>query len=115
MNFNPEKCKPMHLGARNPWQTYTINSVPIENVRAHKDLGIVISDDLKPSKHIGNIVKKANSVPGQIKRSFSVRSRQVVVDLYKNFVRPHLEFAVQVWNPWLAKDIEALEKSRGEQ
>ena len=30
--------------------------------------------------------------------------------LYKTYVRPHLEYAVQVWNPWSAADIEKLEK-----
>ncbi len=30
--------------------------------------------------------------------------------LYRQYVLPHLEFAVQAWSPWFAKDIEALEK-----
>ncbi len=30
--------------------------------------------------------------------------------LYKQYVRPHLEFASSAWSPWLAGDIEVLEK-----
>jgi ribonuclease P/MRP protein subunit RPP40 len=30
--------------------------------------------------------------------------------LYISLFRPHLEYAVQVWNPYLAKDIELIEK-----
>ena len=30
--------------------------------------------------------------------------------LYKTFVRPMLEYAPQVWNPHIARNIEALEK-----
>jgi len=30
--------------------------------------------------------------------------------LYKGFVRPHLEYAIQAWSPYLRKDIECLER-----
>ena len=30
--------------------------------------------------------------------------------MYKTYVRPHLEFAVQAWSPWYVKDIELLEQ-----
>ena len=30
--------------------------------------------------------------------------------IYKVFVRPHLEYAVTAWLPWLKKDIDTLEK-----
>jgi len=32
------------------------------------------------------------------------------VRLYKQYIRPHLEFAVPVWTPWTQGDIELLEK-----
>ena len=30
--------------------------------------------------------------------------------VYKVFVRPHLEHAVSAWSPWLRKDVDTLEK-----
>ena len=33
-----------------------------------------------------------------------------MVQLYKTFVRPHLEYAVQAWCPYTIKDIDTLEK-----
>jgi hypothetical protein len=30
--------------------------------------------------------------------------------LYKQYVRPHLEFAIQAWSPWTQQDKETLEK-----
>jgi len=34
----------------------------------------------------------------------------MLVFLYKMYVHPQLEYCVQVWNPFLAKDIDLLEK-----
>jgi hypothetical protein len=34
----------------------------------------------------------------------------VFLQLYKQYVRPHLEFAVQAWSPWHQADKEVLEK-----
>ena len=30
--------------------------------------------------------------------------------LYKTYIRPHLEYCVPIWNPYLAKDIDKLER-----
>ena len=46
----------------------------------------------------------------QILRAFHYRDRHVYISLYKQYVRPHLEFAVAAWSPWTKADIECLEK-----
>ena len=43
-------------------------------------------------------------------RTFEYRSLELIKLLYTTFVRPHLEFAVAVWSPYLQGDIEELEK-----
>ena len=35
---------------------------------------------------------------------------QIFKVLYKSMVRPHLEYANSVWNPYLKKDLDKLEK-----
>ena len=53
--------------------------------------------------------KKANSVLGQLCRGVGYRDKIVFIDLYKTYVRPHLEYAVQAWSPWTIGDKEVLE------
>ena len=44
-----------------------------------------------------------------IKRSFSVRDKEVILQLYKSLVRPHLEYSIQAWRPHFQKDIDLIE------
>ena len=45
-----------------------------------------------------------------ISRAFHYRDKRTFIQLYKQYVRPHLEFAVPAWSPWLVGDKELLEK-----
>ena len=47
---------------------------------------------------------------GMLKRTFVTRNKDIWKKLYTTYVRPHLEFAISAWNPYLKKDIETLEK-----
>ena len=115
MEFNSKKCKVMHLGRSNPSYTYCMGGYApggtiLEEVTQEKDLGVIVSNNLKPSLQCAKAVKKANSVLGQMRRSFYYRDKSVWVKMYKTFVRHHMELSVQAWSPWLKKDIELLEQ-----
>ena len=75
-----------------------------------RDLGIMISNNCLPATQWALAAKKANQVLGQVNRSFSCKNKEVMLQIYKVFVRPHLEYAVTAWSPWQKKDIEILEK-----
>ena len=45
-----------------------------------------------------------------LKRSLSCRDKGVITKLYTSLVRPHLEFCVQFWRPYMKKDVDLLEK-----
>ena len=46
----------------------------------------------------------------QILRTFSYRDKKVLPQIFKTYVRPQVEFAVRVWNPWTRGDIDTIEK-----
>ena len=54
MKFNVDKCKVLHIGNNNQFTKYTMNGSETYKNNHEKDLGITISNDLKPDKHTGN-------------------------------------------------------------
>ena len=45
-----------------------------------------------------------------IRRNITYKEKSLIVPLYKAIVRPHLEYCIQAWNPYLRKDIDMLDK-----
>jgi len=88
----------------------------LECVSEEKDLGVIISEDLKCEKQCCEAVKKANRMLGMIKSSFIDRSK-VIIPLYKSLVRPRLEYCCQIGShipalqqcPYYKKDIKLIE------
>ena len=110
LRFNEEKCEAMRIThSREKSSTdYTLGST-LKDVNSFKDLGVVISKDLSWSQHISIIVNKANQVLGLVRRTVGTANTSTFSLLYKSLVRPLLEYAVPVWNPYLVKDIHAIE------
>ena len=53
---------------------------------------------------------QGNQFLGMIRRNITYKVKCLIIPLYKAIVIPHLEYCIQVWNPYLRKDIELLEK-----
>ena len=73
-------------------------------------MGVMIRRDLKAGAQCAKAAAKASSVLGLINRHFESLDKESFLILYKSFVRPHMEYCVQAWSPYLGKDIETLEK-----
>ncbi|ORD93263.1 RTJK, partial [Enterospora canceri] len=110
MKFNVDKCKVLHIGRNNDHVQYSMNGKLLTAVNKEKDLGITISNDLKPSQHCSEVVKIANRLVGFIGRTFENKSEKVILKLHNSLVRPHLEYCVQFWSPYYRKDIDKLER-----
>jgi len=80
----------MHLGLNNVKAKYETNGKYLEEVIVDRDLGAIIQSDLKCSKQCLKAVSTANKVLGMIKRSFGIRDKEIILQLSKSLVRPHL-------------------------
>jgi hypothetical protein len=85
-----------------------------ENISLEKsedvlDLGVTLSENATFGTHIANAVKSANRFAGWTLRTFKSRTREVVLLLYKTYVRPRLEYGCALWSPHLIKDITSIE------
>ena len=87
-----------------------MNGPVLESSNIEKDLGVMISDDLKCTSHIDYVVLKANRLLGMLHRSIQSKVKSIILPLYTSLVRPHLEYCVQAWSPHYRKDIDKLEK-----
>ena len=110
MKFNTSKCHILHIGRNNAGKTYWMNGIQLPTTQKEKDVGITISDNLKPSQHCTDVARKAQAILYQMSRSFHFRDKIIFVRLYKQYVRCILEYAAPAWSPWSAGDIETLEK-----
>ena len=78
---------------------YYISDELVEKVQSYKHLGVYICNDMRWNKTVDLVVGKANRCLGLLRRNFSTCSRQIREKLYFALVRPHLEYACEVWSP----------------
>ncbi len=96
--------------------TYTLpshnppNTQTPPTVSTTKDLGIVLNTRLSAEDNVVSAANKASWMLFYLKRSFATLTPSIFLPLYKTFIRPHLEYAIQATHPVLCRDAEALEK-----
>lgn len=113
LKFHPNKCKVISIKASGTRKYYMTGQggdmIQLENITHEKDIGVTIDEDLNFKTHIHNILNRANSLVGLIRRSFIYLDESMFKLLFKSLVRPHLEYAASVWNPYKIADIELIE------
>ena len=110
MEFNVDKCHIMHIGANNMELTYTMGDQELQPSDFEKDIGVMVQRNLRPSLQCAKAAKKANSVLAQISHTVSYRDKVTFLQLFRTYVRPHLDYCAAAWSPWTLGDREVLEK-----
>jgi len=118
MELNAEKCKVMSIGKFqdvNTVRPYLIKNkdgttAELTRTFEERDLGIILTPDFKFSAQAARAASKSISVLGMLSHTFLSRDVEIWTQLYRTYIRPHLEFAISAWNPFLKRDIAVLEK-----
>lgn len=103
MSFSRKKL-PIHF-------SYSLKGHSLVRVSEMRDLGVIHDSKLLFQSHISSIVGKASKALGFILRSTKdFKSIKTLKVLYSTYVRCHLEYASQVWNPKYSIYIDRIER-----
>jgi hypothetical protein len=113
--FHPDKCHVMTLGGRSQETDHEYRmrapngQVTMERSTLEKDLGVLVDCKLTFGDEVASRAKKGRQIAAIIRRTFTYLDEKMFAQLFKALVRPHLEYAVAVWSPYLRKNIKELE------
>ena len=112
MTFNPKKCNTMSVGLKRTksHHEYTMLGETLAQVQEHKYLGVTIAEDLTWNSNYRCTVSKANKILGLLQRNIYQCSKETKAKAYKALVRPHLEYAAAVTDPYQSKYIQMLDR-----
>ena len=116
LTLNPSKCKYM-LVSRKRKQTNVppifLEGIPLECVETFKYLGVILSSDFSWTPHIEFVCTKAKKLLGLLYRRFyKSAGSDTLLKLYTMQIRPHLEYAAPVWDPFTASNTKKLEDTQ---
>ena len=118
MKLNDVKFELLRYGKNQEIKTQTSytspSSVEIESKDVVKDLGILMDNNCTFQKQIIAIIEKAKNSTSWILRTFSSRSLNCMITLYKSLVIPILEYCSVLWSPnavGLIQRLEDIQKS----
>ena len=127
MLFNPDPMKQAveitFSTKRNPINhpVLKFNNVPVAKVDEHKHLGMILDSKMSFASHIQVPTLKCRRGIGMIKYLSTYLPRKTLEQLYKSYVRPHLDYGDVIYHvphnecelshtPFLTRNMEKLEQ-----
>ena len=118
MKFNVAKCHSKRLTRHLPDKQilfdYTLHQQKLEQVQSAKYLRITITDNLDWGQHVSEISCKATKTMGFLRHNLALAPRHTKEVAYKTLVRPQLENAAPLWNPYHKLQIQEKGRCRGQ-
>ena len=104
MSFNPDHNKPAeeiifsHKRHREYHPPLFFNNIMVKQVNEHKHLGLILDSKLTFANHITEKLTKARKGVGVIKYLSSYVPVKTLDQIYKMYVRPHLDFCDVIYH-----------------
>ena len=104
MSFNPDPTKPAeeiifsHKRHREVHPPLFFNNIMVKQVNEHKHLGLILDSKLTFANHIADKLMKARKGVGVIKYLSSYVPVKTLDQIYKMYVRPHLDFCDVIYH-----------------
>src|ERR1043165_9739329 len=95
MSFDTDKCSVFYLDWEKCKHQYNLCGSVVRESTTERDSGIIVDSSMTLFL---------------TRRTIKCKSQNIVMKLYKALVRPKLECCVQVWRPYLKKNIDNIEK-----
>ena len=110
MSFNVSKCKTMIISRKknhgSSFPPLILNGSILDVVPTFKYFGVLFSSNLSWSDHIQGVCSKAHKILGLLyRRYYQYSDSRSPLQLYISLVRPHLDYAAQVWDPTCKRNL----------
>lgn len=89
--------------------TYSLASKPLTEVNEYKYLGVTITSNLSWNSHISHLCDSAFKKLCYLRHKLKHAPSETRLIAYTSLVRPKLEYAAIVWDPYTKTNIDALE------
>ena len=117
MSFNAKRChvvRVTHARSRKVIFNHKLVNNTLTALPSHGYLGVEMSEDLKCNTHINHTESKVNRTLGVIRCNLKQWPRVIKSKAYSSIVRPKLEYAAFVWDPYTdinIYDLEAVQRT----
>ena len=112
LRFNAGKCNIMRATRAKKKQLlfeYKLGVEVLLPTNSTAYLGVDLSSDLMWNTHVRKTVSKANQTLGVLRRNLKNCPREIKDMAYKSILRPKMEYADPIWDPYTKDNIQLLE------